>query len=67
METLIGSANETVVSFCGADADALIDSGSQVTTVSEEFFKTLNPSPQVVSLKDLKLNLEGPDGKKIPY
>ena len=67
METLTRHANETTVSLCGADVDALIDSGSQVTTVSEEFCTILNPTPRVVPLKDLRLNLEGPDGKKLPY
>ena len=67
MESLIGHANETVVSFCGAEVNALIDSGSQVTTICEEYFNAMTPSPTIVPLEELKLNLEGPDGRKLPY
>ena len=44
---------------------ALIDSGSQVTTVSEEFWQTLPYTPETVDIDDLIL--KGPDGKSIPY
>ena len=67
METLIGQPNESNVTFCGTDTIALIDSGSEVTTICEEFFETLNPAPIHVPLEDLRLNLEGPDGRKLPY
>lgn len=67
METLIGQPNESNFSFCGADTTALIDSGSEVTTVCEEFFQSLNPPPRQVPLKDLRLNLEGLDGKSLPF
>ena len=62
METLIGNANEFTVTFCGADTNTRIDSGSQVTTISKDFFNALSPTSIVVPLS-LKLNLEGPDGK----
>ena len=67
METLIGQPNESTVTFCGVDTTALIDSGSEVTTVCEEFLATLTPPPRQVPLEDLRLNLEGPDGRKLPY
>lgn len=67
MESLISHANETTVSFCGVFTEALIDSGSQVTTVCEEFFNTLSPAPTMVPIDELKLNLEGPDRRKLPY
>ena len=67
MGTLIGHSNETSVTFCGTETYALVDSGSQVTTISEDFFNSLSPTPRVVPLSALKLNLEGPDGRKLPY
>ena len=67
MGTLIGHSNETSVTFCETETYALIDSGSQVTTISEDFFNSLSPTPRVVPLSELKLNLEGPDGRKLPY
>ena len=67
MESLIGHANETVVSFCGAEVNALIDRGSQVPKICEEYFNAMTPSPTIIPLEELKLNLEGPDGRKLPY
>ena len=67
MGTLIGHSNETSVIFCETETYALIDSGSQVTTISEDFFNSLSPTPRIVPLSALKLNLEGPDGRKLPY
>ena len=64
---LIGKANETTISFCGKRTKALIDSGSQVTTVSEAFLKTLPVEPELESLEDLNLTVTGPDGSSIPY
>ena len=45
----------------------LIDSGSQVTTVCEEFCRTLDPSPPIVPMEDFNLKLQGPDGKDLEY
>ena len=63
MESLIWHANETVVSFCGAEVNSLIDSGSQVTAICEEYFNAMTPSRTIIPLEKLKLNLEEPDGR----
>ena len=44
---------------------ALVDSGSQVTTISEGFYNNLNPPPPVIP--EQEVNLEGPDGRSLPY
>ena len=67
MKSLIGQATETVVSFCGVELNALIDSGSQVTTMCEEYFNAMTPSPSIIPLEEFKLNLEGLGGIKLPY
>lgn len=67
LETLIGQPNESNVTICGVDAISLIVSGSDLTTVCEKFFKTLTPAPRQVLLEDLWLNLEGPDGRNLPF
>ena len=36
-----------------------------VTTVSEEFYKSLNPRPELQ--EDFKLSLQGPDGRLLKY
>ena len=67
MKSLIVHANETVVSFCGAEENAVIDSGSPMTTICEEYFNAMTHSPTIILFEELKLNLEIPDGRKLPY
>ena len=62
---MIGRANESTITFCGVETKALLDSGSQVTTVSEHFYDSLNPQPPTAEIEELVL--KGPDGRSIPY
>lgn len=64
---LVGHANESTITFCGLETEALIDSGSMVTTVSEDFLKSIYPQPNLKNLDDLGLSLQGPDGRGLPY
>ena len=65
LSNLVGSANESTVIFCGTETTALIDSGSMVTTVSEDYLQSLHPTPTLYDLDNLIL--KGPDGKSLPY
>ena len=51
------------------DTNALIDSGSQVTTISEEFYNTLSPKPHLFSIEELgvDLNIQAAGGNRVPY
>lgn len=62
---ITGDANESTLIFCGVETEALIDSGSMVTTVSEDFLNDLRPKPTLKPLDDFILT--GPDGKCLPY
>ena len=62
---VVGHANETMVTVCDVEIPALIDSGSMVSTVSEEFYRSLNPRPELH--EDFRLSLQGPDGKSLKY
>ena len=64
---LVGDSNESNIIFCGKMATALIDSGSQVTTVSEIFYKSLHDKPDLLNLSDFDLTITGPDGRSRPY
>ncbi len=64
---LVGTANEAIVQFCDATSSALIDSGSMVTTVSEELYRSLDPRPVLRSLDDFGLTVHGPNGAELPY
>ena len=54
-----------MVTVCDIETAALIDSGSMVTTVSEEFYRSLIPRPELHG--DFKLSLQGPDGSLLKY
>ena len=53
--------------YRGTRATALIDSGSQVTTVSEMFYNSLHDKPDLLNMSDYNLTVTGPDGRSIPY
>ena len=61
---LVGEVNETTVLVEGQEARALIDSGSQLSSISLAWVKKLNVKPQqLLSI----LQIEGLGGLDIPY
>ncbi|MCW4290851.1 MAG: retropepsin-like domain-containing protein, partial [Candidatus Thiodiazotropha taylori] len=52
------------MSINGAETTALVDSGSMITTISEEFYKTLSPRPKLYSIE---LEIQGAGGHAIPH
>ena len=40
-ERMVGPSNESKVKVCGEETVCLMDSGSMVTTISEEFYNSL--------------------------
>ena len=63
---LYGSANEAIVFLQGHKANALIDSGSQISTVSESFYNSLSKKPPLQDLQTL-LDVSLADGSKLNY
>ena len=63
---MIGSRNEDVVYIDGLSCTALLDTGSQVSTVSDGFLKKYLPDKEILPCTDL-LTLEGAGGAAIPY
>ena len=61
---LIGEANETEIMLNGTTLKALIDSGSQISTILESVAKLLGL--KVKSLKNM-LDIEGTGGIKVKY
>ena len=61
---LIGEPNESTVELEGVELTALIDSGSQLTTITESMAKTLEL--EIHSLKRF-LDIEGTGGIQVPY
>ena len=67
MSKLVWHSNESVIIFCGKEAVGLTDSGSQVSTVCEEFYRTLDPSPPVIPIEEFNLVVQEPDGRDLGY
>ena len=64
-DRLIGYTNESDILLNGFHTKALIDSGSMITTVSEEFYSKLDPQPILHSME--QISVTGADGREIPY
>lgn len=64
---LVGESNDTEIFINGVKTKALIDSGSMVTCISEEFFKCLNPMPTLHDMSELGLNVQSANGSLLPY
>ena len=67
MARLIGNSNETSVEINGIETLALIDSGSQITTISEDFDNSMFPKPVLYSIEELGLKIEGAGGHILSY
>ena len=66
MKELLGEVN---VSMCYVDSTpclALVDTGSQVTTISEDFYKECLSSNPMQQLEDI-LKIEGAGGQNVPF
>ena len=65
-QNLIGKANESLVLLNGQEVDALVDSGSMITTVSESFYRSLPNKPTLQELQIL-LDISVADGSTLNY
>ena len=64
---LVGKQNVATISVCGVVSQALLDSGSQVTTIAESYYHSALSELPLGSMDDFGLTLYGPDGREIPY
>ena len=67
MSRIIGSINESFIFINGQKCTALIDTGSVVTTIYEEFYNSMNPRPELRDMSNFDLNITGVSGSSIPY
>lgn len=63
---LVGIKSTTQVIVRGKEVNCLLDSGSQVTTVPESFYKQHLSEQEIKPLYDL-LEVEGANGQLVPY
>ena len=53
LDRIVGSANESEILINGVKTSGLIDTGSMVTSVSEDFYTSLKPLPKLHLITDL--------------
>ena len=54
----MGKENHDIVFINNVETRALIDSGSQISTIAEEFLDQLQPKPKIFNLEDLNLDVK---------
>ena len=67
LSRLIGDANDSEIIVNGTKTRALIDSGSMITCISEEFHESLNPIPELHSISEFGLTIHSANGTVLPY
>jgi hypothetical protein len=66
-ERIVGNANETGVFINGTRCNALLDSGSMISTISDKMVRALNPTPEILQLDNFMLSINVASGAKLPY
>ena len=64
---MIGKANESTIFICEQQTTALIDTGAMVSSVSQEFYDSLENKPELHDLTEFRLDVFGADGNTLPY
>lgn len=64
---MVGHSNDCVLYICGQKTNALIDTGSMVTCISENFYESLEHKPVIRDLQDFQLNVYGAGGNVLPF
>ena len=67
MKKMVGKDNVGDILIDGVTANALIDTGSQISTISEAFLKHLKPEPKIRDLDELDLEVKCADGSPLQY
>ena len=67
LEQMVGKENHDIVLINNVETTALIDSGSQISTITEEFLESFNPKPRIFNLKNLNLDVKVAGGYSLPY
>jgi hypothetical protein len=64
---MVGESNETEIIVQGEQMTALLDSGSMISTLSEDRYDRLNSKPELKQLTDLGLDISVTDGSCLKY
>ena len=67
LQRMVGHSNDSELYICGQKTNALVDTGSMVTCMSENFYNFLDPKPELRALQDFQLNVYGAGGNMLPF
>ena len=67
LKRMVGKRNEEVVNINNVPVRALLDTGSDISTITEEALEQLNPRPVITSMDDFGLDIRSAGGHAIPY
>ena len=67
LDRLVGSSNESFIFINGVKTSGLIDSGSIITSISEGFYHSLTPMPELCNITEFGLSIQSAGGAKLPY
>ena len=65
LNRMVGKSNVAEIYIEGVKTVGLIDSGSQITSVSESFYQSLNPKPALHDVKELGLSVTSASGSQL--
>ena len=65
LNRMVGKSNVAEI-YIEVKTVGLIDSGSQITSVSESFYQSLNPKPALHDVKELGLSVTSAGGSQLP-
>ena len=63
----MGHENISEIIINGVRTKSLVDTGSQISTISEGYLKHLNPVPEIRTLDELELDVKCADGQSLQY
>lgn len=64
---LIGRDNVSTICVEGVHTSGLIDTGSQISTIAEDFLLSLNPVPELYTIEQLGLRVNVANGQALQY
>ena len=67
LNRMVGSANAGEINIFGVNTSGLIDSGSMVSSISETFYNSLEPLPELRNITEFGLSVRSAGGNKLPY
>ena len=67
LNRLVGKENEGEIVIEGVKTKALIDTGSMVSTIAEDFLNTLDPVPIVHNIEEFGFKVNAANGQTLPY